>query len=194
MAAGRNPGVPKPTARPRGVPKTDVASANPRRCAWAQGRSSGSPLLWDRTHRARGSLPRGTRRTPLQRWWLAAFTPRHTEHTRCLPVTDNKGRVGYFGFPKGRNSMPHRAHSRLPVVDPSEHGSASGEMRPQPRLPMWGQGEPSPAGADVAASACTRWGTWQTLDITLSVLRSAPLRVSTYSADAGGAIGENSSA
>ena len=32
---------------------TDIASANPRRCAWAQGRGSGSPLLWDRTHRAR---------------------------------------------------------------------------------------------------------------------------------------------
>ena len=80
---------------------TDIASATPRRCAWAQGRGSGSPLLWDRTHRARGSLPRGSRRTPLQRWWLAAFTPRHTKHTRCLPVMDNKGRVGYFGFPKG---------------------------------------------------------------------------------------------
>ena len=118
-----------------------------------------------------------------------------TYRAHSMPASDGQQRPRWLLWvPEGLKRMPHRAHSRLPVVDPSEHGSASGEMRPQPRLPMWGQGEPSPAGADVAASACTRWGTWQTLDSTLSVLRSAPLRVSTYSADAGGAIGENSSA
>ena len=153
----------KPTARPRGVacPKTDVASANlnPRRCAWAQGGSSGSPLIWDRTHRVRGSLHCGGF---FNGTLSVGTTTRHTAHAvatvvaccfhsetyraHSMPASDGaQAPRRLLWAPEGlEHNRPHRAHSRLPVVGPNK-GALAVRCGPIP-VPMWGQGEPSPAG------------------------------------------------